>query len=859
MNTEIKKNPSGNAAPSNTCALERRRRRKGPDRRQIDDPNYRGPERRSFGSRRLSDEIETLFTGLGRMLCQYRFIAIAGVLLIVLGLTAMIPRITVDTSSEALLHQDDPILLEYNGFRDRFGRSEMVIVAVEPEEVFSGSFITWLETLHTALEDEVPHIMDVTSLVNARNTYGKGDVLVVEDLFEDWRDKQMDWADLRERVLGNPFYVNNIISADGKLTAVVMETVATVEESQSEDDILASFEEMPTQEEAGADRRQYLSEKEYGEVVAAVKKVVARHSSPELKMAMSGGPFILEAFNRSVMQDLVRCLSISFGAVIVLLWILFRRISGVFMPLLVIVCSVLSTLGLMALFEVPIKITTTILPAFLVAVGVCDAVHILAIVYRQYQRGCSRQEAIIYALGHSGLAIVMTTLTTAAGLLSFGFAELAAIADLGIFAATGVVLALFYTIVLLPSLLVVLPIRRKETVQKTTQRMDRILTAFADFSAAHPLKILAAVGLIALAGTYYASQLKFSDYVVEYFPDAMTVKQDLKHIDRHLRGTITLEVVLDTGHENGIHDPRFLNALETFSNEMKPYADENIFVGTVLSVNDIVKEINRALHGNDPAYYTVPQERDLIAQELLLFENSGSSDLEKMVDSQSAITRVTIKTPWVDSVDLERFMHQVKAVAESIFMDTASVKVTGGMALMARTIPAAIKSMTRSYVIAFFIVTIMMMLLVENVKLGLISMIPNLLPIIAIMGLMGMARIPLDMTTLMIGSIALGLVVDDTVHFMYNFRRYYEIRRDAYHAIRETLLGTGRALLITTLVLSCGFFSDMFATLTHIQRFGFFTGLTILVALLADFVVAPALMIVLTGQKSVDGGRMSED
>jgi predicted RND superfamily exporter protein len=158
--------------------------------------------------------------------------------------------------------------------------------------------------------------------------------------------------------------------------------------------------------------------------------------------------------------------------------------------------------------------------------------------------------------------------------------------------------------------------------------------------------------------------------------------------------------------------------------------------------------------------------------------------------------------------------------------------------------------MTRSYVLAFFIITIMMMLLVENVKLGLISMIPNLLPIVAIMGVMGMARIPLDMTTLMIGSIALGLVVDDTVHFMYNFRRYYEIRGDAYQSIRETLLGAGRALLITSLVLSFGFFADMFATLTHIQRFGFFTGVTILVALLADFVVAPALMIVVTGQTS---------
>jgi len=845
----------GNAAGDNTCSMDKGNRRKGPDRRKFDDPQYRGPERRSFGRRRLSDEIETLFIGLGQFLCRHSLVAFMGVLLIVVMLTAMIPRITVDTSSEALLHEDDPILLEFNRFRDQFGRSDMIIIAVEPQEVFSREFIAWLGAFHAALAEEVPHIMDVTSLINARNTYGDADVLIVEDLLKDWEEKGEDWEALRQVVLGNPFYVNNIISADGKLAAVVLETAAAVEEMQSEEDILESFEEMPTREQSGSSKRHYLGEKENSEVVAAVKQVVARYRKPGLEISISGGPFILEAFNRSVMQDLVRCFSISIAAVIFFLFILFRRITGVILPLMIIVCSVLSTLGLMALFGVSIKITTTILPAFLVAVGVGDAVHILAIFYRQYQHGCSRQEAIVYALGHSGLAIVMTTLTTAAGLLSFGFAELAAIAELGIFAAAGVLSALFYTIVLLPALLAILPIRRKTEVRKTTSKMDGVLTAFADFSVAHPMKILGTAGLIALVATYYSFQLKFSDHVVEYFPDTMTVKQDLNKIDQELRGVITLEVVLDTENENGIHDPNVLNAIDRFTKEMQHYADAEIFVGTIFSVNDIVKEINRALHGNDPAYYTIPQERGLIAQELLLFENSGSSDLDKVVDSQSAITRITIKTPWVDSVILERFLHQVKAVAESIFLDTATVKMTGGMSLMARTIPAAIKSMTRSYILAFLIITIMMMVLVENVKLGLVSMIPNLLPIVAIMGVMGMARIPLDMTTLMIGSIALGLVVDDTVHFMYNFRRYYEKRRDAYHAIRETLLGAGRALLITSLVLSFGFFADMFATLTHIKRFGFFTGMTILVALLADFVVAPALMVVLTRQRPEDRGQ----
>jgi hydrophobe/amphiphile efflux-3 (HAE3) family protein len=855
MNTEGK-NLSDNTDPSDTCTLESRNRRKGPDRRKFADPNYKGPERRSFGRRRMSDEIEALFERLGRILCRHRFKALAFVLVVVAFFSAMITRITVDTSSEALLHDDDPILLEYNQFRDRFGVSDLIIIAMEPDEVFSEGFVAWLHSFHEALEEEVPHISDVTSLINARNTYGSGDELIVEDLLVDWQKKSVDWQGLRRRVLANPFYVNNIVSADGRTAAVVLETAASAAETATEEEILADFEDqepLDIQSEALESEhgsRQYLSEKQNYEAVNAVRNVVDRFRRPDIKMAMSGGPFILEAFNRSTMQDLMRCLSISIGAIIFFLLILFRRLSGVVLPLVIIGASVLSTLGLMAFFNVPIKITTTILPAFLVAVGVGDAVHVLAIFYRQHRQGCSREEAIVFSLGHSGMAIVMTTLTTAAGLLSFGFAELSAIADMGIFAAAGVLMALFYSIVLLPALLMIMPIRRQKRSDATSKGMDRFLAAFADFSVAHPFKILAAAALIAVTATYYTAQLKFSDHVVSYFPNSMIVKQDLITIDRELKGVITLEVELDTGRENGLYDPEFLNAIETFSEEMKQYSDEEIYVGTVFSINDIVKEINQALHGNDRAYYTIPQERELIAQELFLFENSGTGDLEKVADSRLSIARVTIKTPWVDSVVFERFQRQVKAQADDHFKGTARVTVTGGMALMARTIPAAIRSMTRSYMLAFVVITVMMMVLVENVKLGLISMIPNLLPIITVMGVMGMAGVPLDMTTLMIGSIALGLVVDDTVHFMYNFRRYYEIRGDAYQSIRETLLGAGRALLITSLVLSFGFFADMFATLTHIQRFGFFTGVTILVALLADFVVAPALMIVVTGQTS---------
>ncbi len=230
----------------------------------------------------------------------------------------------------------------------------------------------------------------------------------------------------------------------------------------------------------------------------------------------------------------------------------------------------------------------------------------------------------------------------------------------------------------------------------------------------------------------------------------------------------------------------------------------------------------------------------------MIFENSASEELSRIVDSQFSKTRVTIKVPWIGTVIYEIFIEEIREIFNKEFGKKKEITLTGLMSLMARTVPAALDSMGRSYIIAFIVITFMMMMLVESVRVGLISMIPNLLPIFIVMGLMGLTKVPLDMSTLMIGSIAIGLVVDDTVHFMYNFQKYYRLTGDSHQAIKETLLGTGRALLTTSVVLSSAFFILLAATMKNTMRFGFYTGLTIILALLADFIVAPALMVIYT-------------
>ena len=762
-------------------------------------------------------------------------------------LCSQIPGIVIDVSPEALMRPNDPARLVYNEFRDQFGRPELIIVAVESPEIFSETFLARLKSLHTDLGNGIPYLRKVTSLVNARDTYGDQDTLIVGELLEDWPEKPLDMGALKEKVLANPFYKNSLISEDGQVTTLIIETEAVIEPNLSEDGLDQLGEDAfddDNESTPGQDDEVYFSEKENAEVVQAVNRIVERYDREDFAIAMAGDPIVIDTYNRTMNRDILIIIALSMLTVAVFLGILVRRASGVFLPEVVIGSALFSTAGFFAAFQIPLKITTIVLPAFLLAVSVGDAVHVMAIFYRRFQEGSNAEDAMAYALGHSGLAIVLTSLTTAAGLLSFSFAELTAIVDIGLFGALGVMLALIYSILLLPAMIALVPLKKIPTNKGRVKRsgLDSILLFFAKTSVGHPKKILF-LGLI-LLGLSIALVLKveYSHDVIKWLARSEAVIEDVPYIDNRLKGSITIEAMIDTQKTNGVHDPELLRRIDRVGAWLEATEREHLYVGKVISISDIIKEIHQSLHENRPAYYTVPAERATIAQELLLFENSGSDDLERIVDSDYSKTRVSIKIPWVDAVYINDFIKELQDHFYVYFADRAVIKFTGVTALMARSIPAALHSMATSYTIAFVLITLMMVAFTGSFKIGLLSMSANLLPIFMIMGIMGATGLDLDMSTVMIGSIAIGIVVDDTVHFLYNFNKYYRRTGDVAKAVSETMLGTGRALLMTSVILSSGFFILLVSSLSLLKVFGLLTGITIILALLADFLLVPALI-----------------
>ena len=765
--------------------------------------------------------------------------------IIAAALTSQLSKLHIDTSNESYFHKSDPILAVYESFQGQFGWDELIVVAIEPPEIFDRIFLEKLNRLHEDLSENVPHLADITSMVNARNTRGEADRLVVEDLLENFPQNETDLATLKERVMSNPLYINRLIASDGRMTSIILET-DLIAAAPGEADILDGFDETADPSEPSAPGDGPTKNDIAEEVVTVVRDIVEKYRADDFVIHLAGSPVVLKDLKGAMQKDMGRFLLMAALLIGFCLFLMFRRLSGVLLPLLVVVLTLFSTLGLMGFCRVSFTIPNMVMPSFLLAVGVGASVHILSLAYRRWEQSGDKRDAITYALDHSGLAVVMTSLTSAAGLVSFAGTEMAPVAFLGIFAGAGVMVSLFFTLVLLPALLAVIPLKqaacKKAGSPANHDRFDRLLDWVTRIATGHPKAITTLTLAILVVGVFSASQLRFSHNVLKWLPDSWFSRQATEKIDEVMGGTFNLEVLVDTKRENGLYDPHVLKNLDRLARELEAYDDGRIRVAKASSIADVLKEIHQALNENRSKFYAVPDNPDLIPQEFLLFENSGSDDLEKVTDGSFRLARFTIQVPWLDIFYYVPLVKKIEHKFQEALGDRAEITTTGLLQLFVNTVTAASRSMAEGYISAAVVITFMMIVLLGSFRLGLLSMIPNLAPVVLVMGLMYWLSLPLDIFTMMIGTIALGLAVDDTMHFMNGFRRHFQEQGSAKEAVRHTLHISGRAMLVTTTVLTVGFFVYMFAFMENLVRFGFLTGLTLLLALLADFFSVPAIM-----------------
>jgi len=801
----------------------------------------------------MHKKLETLMERFGEYLSTNPFKIIIAVLLLLAIPISHVPQIKMDTSTEGFMHPEDPVLVTYNKFREQFGRDERIVIAIKSDTVFSLKFLTKLRKLHEKIEENVPYLDDVTSLYNVRNTRGEGDKLITDDLLEPFPTTQADVDAIKKRAMASHFYKDLILSQDGTMTTIMIETDAYSHEGEKETSVESDFDdgfgdtptssdnETKTEVSKHTEERKFLTDAENHKILEAIHKIVKTYETDDFKMYVAGSPAVNNALKAQMQADMQKFMRITFLIIIIFLFVMFRRISAVAYPLLVIILSLLATIGTMAWSGTAFKLPTQIVPSLLLAVSIGATVHILSIFFDRFNKTDDKKGAIVYTLKHSGLAIAMTSVTTAIGVGSFYGSEVAPVADLGIFASLGVMVSLFLTLTLLPALLSLTKLKSK--AQKDMSQFDELMGILALFPIKYYKGIIVGSLVSVVVALIAATNIGLSHNPLFWFQPEDSNRVSTLEIDKTMNGSVTFEVVVDTGKENGWNDPVRLNKLNNLSSKLETYVDEYTRIGKVISLATIVKETNRALHENKESSYAIPDDANLVSQELLLFENSGSDDLEDVVDSQFSKARITLKLPWTDAVKAVGVLDYVKKEVAKTFPDD-KVETTGMVPLLIHTFAGSVHSSVSSYTIAFIAITFMMIFILGSWRIGLLSMIPNLTPIILGLLLMYIMDIPLDMFTLLIGSIAIGLAVDDTIHFMHNFRRYYLESGDSTKAIQMTFLTTGKAMVITTIVLSLGFYAYIMAQMISVQNFGILTGTVILFALLADLFLAPSLMII---------------
>jgi len=789
-------------------------------------------------------KLETRMGKFGTFIHDNPLKVILVVLALLLAPLSHIPQIKMDTSTEGFMHPDDPVLLTYNKFRAQFGRDERVVLAIKSDEIFTVDFLTTLRDLHEELEEKVPYLNDITSLYNVRNTRGEGDKLITDDLLEPMPTTQAQVDIIKKQAMASHFYKDLLLSSDGTMTTMIIETDAYSHVGVTEESIDDAFADEEADNEMipeTSEERAFLTDAENAELLKVVHTIVDSYKKKGLEIYVAGSPAVNNALKAQMKADMQKFTRITFIIIIIFLFVMFRRVSAVVYPLIVIILSLLTTVGMMAWVGVAFKLPTQIVPSLLLAVSVGATVHILSIFFDAFNKTGNKKEAMSYTLRHSGLAIAMTSVTTAIGVGSFSGSEVAPISDLGIFASFGVMVSLLLTLTLLPALLSLTKLKAKP--RKGMGKFDELMGILALFPIKYYKGILMGSAVLVVSALIASSQITLSHNPLYWFQPDNENRVSTEVIDAKMNGTVTIEAIVDTGKENGWNDPVRLQKLNEMSTRMEAYVDEYTRVGKVVSLATIVKETNRALHENKEDAYSIPKDEKLVSQELLLFENSGSDDLEDVVDSQFSKARITIKLPWTDAVKSVKVLNYVKDEVAKTFPND-KVETTGMIPLLINTFSNAVNSSVTSYLIAFVLISFMMMLILGSARMGLLSMIPNLAPVIVGLLLMYMANIPLDMFTLLIGSIAIGLAVDDTIHFLHNFRRYYLESGDEAKAIQQTFYTTGKAMVITTIVLSLGFYSYLMAEMISVQNFGLLTGSVIIMALLSDLLLAPALMMV---------------
>ncbi len=788
-----------------------------------------------------------MIVGYAKILIKLRWLVLFASLAVILLLASGGRFLGFTNDYRVWFSPDNPQLVAFESLQESYTRSDNVLVMLEPS---SGNVFTneTLEAVHELTEAswQLPFSVRVDSLTNYQHIYGEEDDLIVSDLVEQAGDLDQEaLGAIREVAFAQPQLMNRLLSEGGDTTGVNI-TVQLPPELTDEERASLTPEELKKRD----------PQKATEVTVKAVREVLTemRQKYPEIKYSTTGVIMMNQAFPEASIKDMSTLIPAAFAVIIVGVLLFLRSPVAMLSTVAVVFLSILGAMGAAGWAGVKLTPAAMSAPTLILTLAVADCVHFLVTFYHGLRSGNEKHAAIIESLRINFVPIMLTSITTAIGFLSMNASDAPPFRDLGNITAVGVVLAFFLAVTLLPALVAVLPAKTKPGVSRSSRMMESL----ADFVIKFRKPLFWGMLFIMVGTAIMTPRNELNDVFVEYFDNSVPFRVETDRITEKMAGMYFIDYSLESGSVDGVSDPAFLQQVQQLENYLKEQPE----VRNVSAFTETMRRLNRSMHGDNQDWYKLPEERELAAQYTLLYEMSlpYGLDLNNQTTFDKSATRLSATLDTLSTKDLISFENRV---IDWMQANTPAIATAGASptVMFSHISRRNIISMLSGTSIALVLISLLLVFALRSVKFGLISLIPNIAPALMAFGLWALFVGQVGLAVSVVVAMTLGIVVDDTIHFL---SKYLRARRErgmnAEDAVRYAFRTVGVALTVTTIVLMAGFLVISQSNFLVNSQMGALTAVTIVIALIVDFLFLPALLIrVDKDKKAADDTGISID
>ena len=713
----------------------------------------------------------------------------------------------------------DPNVENFLNFEKKFGNDDNAVIVVRSKESsLNPEFAHVIKNLTRDIWN-VEEVLRVDSLNNFIYSEGRGEDIIIEPIVDDYdlEDGKYASREVGRKIKHEQILENYLISEDQKTQLVIARIVPEV-----------------------------VKIPDHSKITNDIKKVLETYKTnyPELEFYLTGSVVVVDDFTMATLNDLSLLVPLLYLIFIILLYYKYRSMVTIMLVFSTISLSIWMMMGICGYLGLEINTLTGAAPNILMTVAISDAIHLFSAFFESQKKGFGFTDGARYSFIKNFYPTLLTSITTSIGFLSFYGALVEPVAHLGVMVGVGVIFAWIVTYFFLAPAIIWLKkyfpevekagtiIDKKDIpVGKLSMKSTALIQQFK-----WPI-ILMTIGLFVF-GVHFGRKLEVNMDPMEQFSPSHPSVVSNNMIQSEFGYSSSFEIRIDAREVEGAKDPEFLRRVDRFNDWLLSFPE----ISKVVSINYILKSLNQALHENNSTFYQIPGTKKQVAEALILYQMGlpEGRDINNLISLDNRFIRATVNWNITDSKKSNQFFKDIEAEAQKRELD---ILITGKNPLFHALTPYIVKTFNNSFLMAFVFITLILIITLKSLSLGLLTLIPNILPLIVGAGLFYFSGYDVDMGTVLVASVCLGIAVDDSIHFLFEYKNYRDLGFDPKSTIEKIMTTTFPALLMTTILICLGFGSFIFGNYIPNVKFGISVAIVLFIALVADFIVLPAVLL----------------